>query len=83
MTDFAAYVFFVNRPDLLQRAVDAFPQLQDDLTIIDNSPEYIRDMPFGVSAYRPPVPFSYTQSMNFMLKDAIRARQGLHHPLPL
>ncbi len=69
MTDFAAYVFYVNRPDLLARSVCSFPELSDDLTIVDNSAVNVPSTVFG-KAFKPPVPLSYTQSMNWMLKDA-------------
>ena len=71
MTEFAAYVFYVNRPDLMNRALKSFPELWDNLTIVDNS---VNGVPEEVSlpgkVFRPPVPLTYTQSMNWMLKDA-------------
>ena len=71
MTDFAAYVLYVNRPDLLQRAIEGLPQLAADLTIIDNSEVDNGDLKgLGITVYRPPVPFTYSQSMNWMLKTA-------------
>lgn len=67
-SDFCAYVFYVNRPDLLKRSIAAFPDLEDELTIVDNS---VDGIPFpDPRTFRPPVPLSYTQSMNWMLKDA-------------
>ena len=70
MPDFAAYVFYVNRPDLLQRAVASFPYLQDELTLVDNSAEGQHVSVQGATTFRPPVPLTYSQSMNWMLKDA-------------
>ena len=76
MSDFAAYVFYVNRPDLLQRAISAFAALEDELTIVDNSPDGLdqsasnRLSMHGIEVFRPPVPLSYAQSCNWMLKDA-------------
>ncbi len=68
--DYAAYVFYVNRPDLLDRALLSFPQLHDELTIVDNSGgEY--DYGQTVHYFQPPVPLTYAQSMNWMLKDAL------------
>ncbi len=73
MSEFAAYVMYVNRPDLLKRALDSFPDLWDNLTIVDNS---VDGMPklftveSGIKCFCPPVPLSYSQSMNWMLKDA-------------
>lgn len=69
MKDFAAYVFFVNREDLLQRAIDAFPQWHEELTIVDNSVNGL-SAPSPHKIFRPPVPLTYTQTMNWMLKDA-------------
>lgn len=73
MSDFAAYVFYVNRPDLLDRALLSFPQLCEELTIVDNSgydgPAY--EQGGIVRYYQPPVPFTYSQSINWMLKDAL------------
>ena len=38
MSDFAAYTFYVNRPDLLLRALAAFPLSDGEmLTVVDNS----------------------------------------------
>ena len=74
MTDLAAYVFYVNRPDLLKRSLASFPALADDLTIVDNSSDTV---PIGIIAriFRPPVPLTYTQSCNWMLHDATKRRK--------
>ena len=71
MNDFAAYVFYVNRPDLIRRAVGSFTDLLKDMTVVDNSviPDFL---PHTRPVFRPPVPLSYTQSMNWMLADATR-----------
>lgn len=71
--DFLAYVFYVNRPDLLDRALLSFPQLRNELTILDNSGYKQEDETKGgiVRYYQPPVPLTYSQSMNWMLKDAM------------
>lgn len=75
MTDFAAYTFYVNRPDLLRRAVEAFPALWPELTVVDNSGYGIdTELPDSVSVFRPPVPLLYSQSMNWMLADAQRKK---------
>ena len=73
-SDFAAYVFYVNRPDLLCRALESFPQLWPELTIVDNSGggsffSLPNSETFNI--FKPPVPLSYTQSMNWMLKNAL------------
>jgi len=75
-TDFAAYVFYVNRPDLLVRSLNAFPDLWSDLTIVDNSPEGLdkvlkrKDIPAPIAIYRPPVRFTYTMALNWMLLNS-------------
>ena len=69
MTDFAAYVFFVNRPDLLDRSIRSMALSVGDYIIVDNSPN---SGLYGPNAFRPPVPLSYSQSMNWMLKDATK-----------
>lgn len=69
MTDFAAYVFYVNRPDLFSRAIESFPDLVPELKVVDNSPNGSSFS--GVEAFHPPVPLTYTQSMNWMMQDAL------------
>lgn len=85
MSDFAAFIPVVNRPDLLINAVSSVTCLHDDLTIIDNSPDgmvanimvptesggYARWLP-PVKVFRPPVPLSFTQSMNWELEETLR-----------
>jgi hypothetical protein len=74
MSKVSAYVFYVNRPDLLDRALLSFPALSTAhiLTIVDNSghDQKIDEQGGLVRYYQPPVPFTYAQSMNWMLKDA-------------
>lgn len=76
-SDFAAYTFYVNRPELLARAIDAFSDLQHDLTVVNNSgKKFVEksegDGPYFVAndVFEPLVPLSYSQSMNWMLQDA-------------
>jgi hypothetical protein len=86
--DWAAYVFYVNRPDLLRRSLECFPDLWDDTTIVDNSAEGlpILDLTWPAARpphtqfprqWRPPVPLHYSQSVNWMLADALRKRRRL------
>jgi hypothetical protein len=71
VSDFAAYCFYVNRPDLMSRALDSFPELWDELTIVDNSADGIpEEASLLRGVFRPPVPLSYSQSCNWMLRDA-------------
>lgn len=77
-TDFTAYVFAVNRPELLLRSIASFPQLDGYLTVVDNSSSGILvnpEEPWACKSFRifrPPVPLSYSMSMNWMLADAMR-----------
>ena len=71
MIDFSAYVFYVNRPDLIQRAIESFHPLWPQLTVVDNSGEVDH---FLGRTFVPPVPFTYAQSMNWILKDAQEQR---------
>jgi hypothetical protein len=75
MSEYHAYTFFVNRLDLLRRAINSFPALLGDLTIIDNSEHENELKAEGpVELFRPPVPLTYAQSMNLMLKDALEKK---------
>lgn len=64
MTDYAAYTFYVNRPELLRRALTSLRIT--DATIVDNSGNSET-----MGTFHPPVPLTYAQSMNWMLKDAM------------
>lgn len=64
MTDFRAFVPFVNRPDLLWKALDSISALKP--TIIDNSPDGLNRVPFRV--YRPSVPLTSPQTFNLMMR---------------
>jgi GT2 family glycosyltransferase len=90
MSDFAAFVPVVNRPDLLVNVVNATTCLHDDLTIIDNSPDgmvnnimvpaadgkLVRWLP-PVKVFRPPVPFLFAQTMNWALEETLRRGKTL------
>src|ERR1700722_2242506 len=73
MSDYHAYIPYVNRPELLKRAVDSVPELWHDLTIVDNSDYGVdTELPNSVDIFTPPVPLSFTQSQNYFFKDAKR-----------
>ena len=73
MAEFAAYVMYVNRPDLMNRALKSFPELWDELTIIDNSVGGIpEEVALPGRVFRPPVPLTWSQAANWMLADAER-----------
>ncbi|WP_338134391.1 glycosyltransferase family 2 protein [Cohnella candidum] len=63
---------YVNRPDLLYRAVHSVKPCWKHAVIIDNSEsEFFRREPFfseRLTVYEPPVPLRYPQMMNLMQK---------------
>ncbi|MHB1952137.1 MAG: glycosyltransferase family 2 protein [Sulfobacillus sp.] len=67
------FIPFVNRVDLLRKAVASIPaRLTTEPVVINNSG---RELPFDtlwerVSVETPPVPLSFTQSQNYMLQMA-------------
>lgn len=81
MNEFHAYIPYVNRPDLLKRAIDSVPELWDHLTIVDNSENGLSfdlveanlTIPTeSVTVFTPPVPLTFTQSQNLFFKNAKR-----------
>lgn len=73
-TDFAAYIPVVNRFDLLMRAVRCVPDLWADMAIVDNSPDGLPEtlkFPANIRILHPPVPLSYSQSLNWALRDCL------------
>ena len=76
MTDYAAFCPVVNRPDLLKNLVDSVEPLWENFTIIDNSPDrWATDNEYAwhsVSVFTPPVPLSFSQSMNWELEETLR-----------
>ncbi len=71
MNDYAAYIPVVNRMDLLRDCVQSVPELYDDLTIVDNSSEQLVPPDPWYMVFTPPVPLSFTQSMNFEFADTV------------
>lgn len=69
MSDYRAYVPWVNRGDLLRRAVDSVEYLWPMLSIIDNSEVGLSGQ-WPCVVYRPPVPLTFSQSQNAMFADA-------------
>jgi len=72
MSDYAAFIPVVNRLDLLRDVILAVSPLWDDLTIIDNSTDYIEAKPEPIKVFHPPVPLSFTQSMNWEIEETLR-----------
>jgi hypothetical protein len=67
---------FVNRRDLLERAVASVPAMHDRLVIVDNSCyRELRDrQPLASEiVYEPPVPLTFVQSMNLLQQMAHEA----------
>lgn len=72
MSDYAMYIPYVNRPDLMDKAVNSAWDLRSNLNIIDNSKDGIQRSYPGCFIMRPPVPLTFSQTMNWMLADAWR-----------
>lgn len=66
---------YVNRPDLLKLAINSIKTYWPSLIIIDNSDNNslrVNDIvPETISIYKPPVPLTFTQSMNLLRKFAL------------
>jgi hypothetical protein len=71
--DYHAYIPFLNRNDLLSKAIYSVPELWENLTVVDSSSKgIIYDTPLSVTLYTPPVMLSFTQCQNFFFVDAKR-----------
>jgi hypothetical protein len=67
MSDYQMYIPFVNRVDLLDKAVASAKDLWEELTIIDNSPTGLEHpYPDPIKIFRPCVPLTFSQTMNLM-----------------
>ncbi len=69
MSTIPVFIPYVNRPDLLQRALSLVPRrLTTEPVVIDNSgdPDFVAPC----TTVHPPVPLTFTQSQNLMLKIA-------------
>lgn len=82
-TDYLAYIPFINRPDLLDRAVASVPELWDGLVVIDQSLDGLArenhpwlDRIAGVFRC-PPGSMSFTQMMNWAQAEAFE--RGVEH----
>jgi hypothetical protein len=73
LSDYKAYIGFVNREDLVRRAIESSAEVLPDLTVIDNSENGISFDP-GCRVFRPPMPIWFVHCVNFALLDA--RRQG-------
>lgn len=77
MNDFKAFIPFVNRPDLLLRAVDSIADLQPHLSIMDNSDEGLIPGEWPVPVIRPSVPLGVSQSLKFMYRLTRESGAGI------
>lgn len=68
MSDYCAWIPYVNRPDLLKKAVDSVAEYGNNLTIIDNSPAGDRGVRGIWKVYQPCVPLSCSQTFNLIMK---------------
>lgn len=66
MNDFEMYIPYVNRPDLLRKAVESAADMRPYLTVLDNSPDGLEYQPWVPYVIRPSVPLGVSQSINFM-----------------
>jgi len=70
--DYLAAIAYVNRPDLLRKALASVKPYWKRLTVIDNSPgRELRGMDLQAAApgsrlFVPPVPYSFAQTMNLL-----------------
>ncbi len=73
---------FLNRPDQLATAVNSVQKIWKTTVIIDNSEDGLNVKDWPVTILRPPISFSFCQSMNWLRKraiDADRYAYGLLH----
>jgi hypothetical protein len=61
---------FVNREDLLVRAVESVKPLWPNAVIIDNSERGLRRSTQPIKVLTPPVPLTFSQTMNLLLRQA-------------
>ena len=61
---------FVNRPDLLERAIQSVRPLWQHTIIIDNSDTGLDPSKWPVPVVRPPVPLTFSQTMNLLQRLA-------------
>jgi hypothetical protein len=73
---------FLNRPDQLTTAVNSLEKIWQTTIIIDNSEAGLNQKDWPVTILRPPISFTFCQSMNWLRKRAIdssRYAYGLLH----
>jgi GT2 family glycosyltransferase len=70
MSGYIMFIPYVNRIDLLRKAIESASDVRDHLVIIDNSKDGLEGEHGWPAIIRPLVPLSFSQSMNAMLKLA-------------
>ena len=79
---FEVGVPFLNRPDQLSTAIISLRKIWSNTVIIDNSETGLNTSDWPVTILRPPISFSFCQSMNWLRKRALDAKlyaYGLVH----
>jgi hypothetical protein len=64
------FIPYVNRIDLLRKAIESASDVRDHLVIIDNSKDGLEGEHGWPTIIHPPVPLSFAQTQNWMLKLA-------------
>lgn len=77
MSDYCAFIPFVNRIDLLKKAVASASDLRQYLLVIDNSKEGLEGEDGDPQILRPSVPLTFSQTMNLILFLTRRARSRI------
>lgn len=76
--NYQIYTMFVNRKDLLQKALDSLAHYQGKVVVLDNSPDQDLDLTdFQGEILRPPVPLFCSQSYNLILREARKRGQEI------
>lgn len=75
--NFKAFIPFVNRPDLLEKAVASMMELSPHLSIIDNSQDGLDPAKWPCPVIRPSVPLQVSQTLNFIFRLTREAGCGI------
>ena len=75
--NFKAFIPFVNRPDLLEKAVASMMELSPHLSIIDNSQDGLDPAKWPCPIIRPSVPLQVSQTLNFIFRLTREAGCGI------
>ena len=64
------FIPYVNRPDMLDRVISMIPRTEHTEAVIINNSGGRMERPMSAALLEPPVPLSFTQSQNWMMKLA-------------